>query len=142
MWVTRGGISSVILRSVMSIMWHNYVNDVNMFYILGIRHPVSSKLMGYKVPPSPKYDLFTSWYFGFINNAKINLTHIFSGKPLLLSPSSMYRNYNYGNFNRNFFSGYKNKNYYDDYVHFHDKYNFGLWSDVLLWNISRQCAID
>ena len=49
-----------------------------------------------------------------------------SGKPLLLSPASMYRNYNYGNFNRNFFSGYKNKNYYDDYVNFHDKYNFGL----------------
>ena len=51
--MTGGGISSVILGSVMSIMWHNDVNDVNMFYILGIRHPVSSKLMGYKVPHPP-----------------------------------------------------------------------------------------
>ena len=59
---------------------------------------------------------------------KLKILCTFSGKPLLLSPSSMYRNYNYGMFNRNFFSGYKNKSYYDDYVNFHDKYNFGLWN--------------
>ena len=27
-----------ILRPVMSIMWHNDVNDVNVSHILGIRH--------------------------------------------------------------------------------------------------------
>ena len=64
--------------------------------------------------------------YPLFNSVQINRMNLFSGKPLLLSPASMYRNYNYGNFNRNFFSGYKNKNYYDDYVNFHDKYNFGL----------------
>ena len=62
----------------------------------------------------------------------------FSGKPLLLSPISMYRNYNYGMFNRNFFSGYKNKSYYDDYVNFHDKYNFGLWNPCCITSYLTQ----
>lgn len=49
-----------------------------------------------------------------------------SGSNLLLSPASIYRNYNSGMLNRNLFSPQKRKNYYDDYVSFHDKYNFGL----------------
>ena len=57
---------------------------------------------------------------------------LFPGKPLLLSPSAMYRNYSYGPgmLNRNPFK--TSKSYYDDYVNFHDKYHFGLWNIYVL----------
>ena len=67
---------------------------------------------------------------GLILVKQFFILSIFSGKTLLLSPSSIYRQYNYGMFNRKLFSGagYKYKNYYDDYANYQDKYNFGLWN--------------
>ena len=124
----------MILRPVMSIMRHNDVNDVNLSHILGIGR---IRLLSTDEIQSVMSFLPVLYKYIFASNSlqnaeyllsivQINRINLLSGKPLLLSPASMYRNYNYGNFNRNFFSGYKNKNYYDDYVNFHDKYNFGL----------------
>jgi len=86
--------------------------------------PPSSSHSSSKSSSSPSYSPFPRYQPWFSQPQYRRFDK--SGGNLLLSPASFYRNPTHSMFSRKFTAPQKSKHYYDDYVSFHDKYNFGL----------------